>query len=340
MRITYLGTSEPSLSGGMISVLLTVDALRAAGHDAEVVASRPAPDWSPVDIPWRTVPDPFAEIEDRDVVITGWLAVDRAVAAGPALVGHLCAGYESHLWPQLAERVAAVYALPTLKLVVAPHLARTIAAEQGVEASFIGTSFVGDWFHPRPAGMAPERPRVLLVGADPSGPYAPVPFKGIAFSLEVCRRLRESGHDLELVRLAPRRDEWIDDPGVDEAHVGLRPEEAAAVYRTCDVYLSGSTAAEGLGKPAVEAALSGLACALPAIPSYAEIDQLGAAALMYAPEDADAAIARMSALLGDRDLRARLGAAGAGLELAETFSPAAVADRLVAAIRSKRGPVR
>ncbi len=189
------------------------------------------------------------------------------------------------------------------------------------------------------SARSPARPRVLLVGADPSGPYAPVPFKGIAFSLDVCRRLRESGHDLELVRLAPRGDDWIDDPAVDEVHVGLRPEEAAAVYRTCDVFLSGSTAAEGLGKPAIEAALSGLACVLPAIPPYADIDALAAAALMYPPEDAEDATERVATLLGDRDLRARLSAAGAALDLAETFSPAAVAERLVAALGSKRGSV-
>ena len=352
MRIVYLGNAEPSLSGGMISVLLTVDALRALGHDASVVATQPAPGWAPVSVPWTVAegrPPPW--LEGADAVVTGMSGVEDALRTGAAVVGHLCAGYEKHLWPWLAEQVEYVYRLPTVKMVVAPHLQRTLRDDVGVDSFFVGTSLDASWFRRRGSRTAGGRRtagarrtrggplRVLSVGADPGGRFAPVPFKGIANVIEVVRRLRDRGHDVELVRLAPRADPSMRSELVDERHVAVLPREVPAVYHSCDIYLSASTEAEGLGKPAIEAAMSGLASVLPAIPPYEDIPDLAEAALLYPPGDLDEATRQMERLLADRELRERLQEAGPGLEIDHLFSPAAVAGRVVAAL-GQAGPPR
>jgi glycosyltransferase involved in cell wall biosynthesis len=333
MRIALLGTQRPELSGGMITVLLIVDALRRLGHEAEVVADSPPPEWAPVEVPWRTDENPQDLLGDADAVITGWTAVETALGAGVERVGHMCAGFEPHLWPDARERFEAIYRLPTVKLVVAPHLRDSIRAEYGIDAAVIGQPIDLSWFSPRSGGRSPESPlRVVTVGPEPSGPLAPVPFKGIRVVLEIVALAREQGVPIELVRVVPRHDELADAEEIDELHVGVPPRDIAAIYRSCDVYLSASTAAEGLGMPAVEAAASGIASVLPAIPSYRGIEGLEGAALVYEPGDLVAAAEMLARLAGDEQLRAGLGRAGAALDLQSQFDPDAVARRIVAAL--------
>jgi glycosyltransferase involved in cell wall biosynthesis len=339
MKIVYLGTREqPLLSGGMISILLTVDALCRAGHEARVVAPIPAPSWAPVDVPWFVSSNWRRELRDCDAVVTGWRGVGPALAEGVEVVALLCAGYDKLLWPTLADEIETAYRRPPVRLVVSPHLQGTLREDLGVDSHFIGTALVSDWFraaagnrddHGQPA-------RVLVVGSDPTGPYAPVPFKGIATSLEVAARVKNGGVRFDLVRMTPRPDDLVDSPLVDEAHVAVSPVEAPNVYGSCDIYLSASTEAEGLGKPAVEAALAGNALILPEISSYRGIDELREVALFYPPGDLDAATEHLERLLADRTTRARLQDVGRSLQLEDRFSPGAVAARTARALKSAR----
>ena len=336
MRIALLGTQRPELSGGMIMVMLIGEALRRLGHEASVLANRPPPEWAPVEVPWRVVDDPVAALDDSvEAVITGWPDVEAAVEAGVPIVAQLCVGYEPHLWPDAAERLEAIYRLPALKLVIAPHLQRTLERELGVGSVVVGAPIELSWFGPSQA--AAERsgpPRILTVGPEPDGPLAPVPFKGIAQVVETVERLRATGEEVELVRLVPVEDPLAGSPVFDEVHLGVDPRRVPEIYRSCDIYLSGSTPAEGLGMPAVEAAASGLAGVLPSIPSYLGIDGLEEAALFYEPGDTEAAAASLGRLLADPELLGRLRSAGPRLGLGEQFDPLEVGRRIAAALEA------
>lgn len=337
MRVALLGTQRPELSGGMIMVVLICHALRRLGHEAYVIADRPEPAWLPVEVPWETADEPATRLDGSvDAVLTGWPGIEPALAAGAPLVAQLCVGYEPHLWPAAAARFEAIYRLPTVKLVIAPHLQSTLERELGVASTVVGAPVELGWFGPRADGEArPHPPRVLTVGPEPEGPLAPIPFKGIATVLEAVGRARASGAELELVRLVPTRDRLSDSPEIDEQHFGIPPRDVPPIYRSCEVYVSGSTPAEGLGMPAVEAAASGLAGVLPAIPSYLGIAGLERAALFYEPGDAEDAGAQLRQLLDDDDARARLRAAGPELGLERQFDPLAVGRRIAA--RLERG---
>ena len=329
MKIALLGNQRPELSGGMIMVALIGNALRRLGHDAIVIADSPAPEWLPVEVSWETHPEPAAALDGSvNAVLTGWPGVEPALAAGVPVVAQLCVGYEPHLWPSAAARLEAVYRLPTEKLVIAPHLQETLQRELGVASTVVGAPIELSWFGPSPQLPRAEHPRVLTVGPEPAGPLAPVPFKGIATVLEAVARARSAGAELELVRLAPSSDELADSPEIDELRIGVHPRKVPEIYRSCEIYVSGSTAAEGLGMPAVEAAASGLAGVLPAIPSYLGIEGIDRTALFYEPGDAEAAGEHMQRLLGDRDLRESLGRAGPSLDLGRRFDPLEVARRI------------
>lgn len=336
MRIVYLGTSRPLLSGGILSTLLAVDGLREIGHDAEVIATEPAPEWSPVDVPWTVAEDPAAEAGGADAIVTGFQGVDAALGAGAGVVAQVCSGYEKLLWPAAAEEIERIYRLPTLKLVISEHLRELLAADLGVDSTWVGIACLLDRFAaapaPEPRGEGPLR--VLSVGEDPDGPWAPVPFKGIERIHEISGLARARGSDVQLVRAVP----GAGGParGEAEIHSGVRPEAMPDLYRSCHVYLSASTEAEGMGLPAFEAAMAGIPGVLPRIPSYLGVPELEQAALFYPAGDVEAAAEQLGRLASDEDLRARLGAAGRALDLRERFAPTAVAARIADALAAAK----
>ena len=337
MRIVFGGTGELRLSGGMIMVILVGNAMVELGHDVSFMSETPPEDWADVRIPHR--PGSIATADDLrgvDAVITGWDGVEPALAAGVPVVAHFCAGYEPHLWPTLRERFEAVYRLPTLKLVIAPHLQETLRRETGVESTVVGAPIDLQAFSPAAASGPGTPPRVLTVGPEPDSPFAPVPFKGIADVLAIAAAARKRGHDFELVRLTPREDPLTGAPEIDELHVGIAPAEVPEIYRSCDVYLGASTAAEGLGMPAIEAGCSGLALVLPEIPSFMEIEELAPAALFYPPGEVATAAGRLERILTEPGLAQRLSGALDRERLTRRFSPKAVAERTVAAIAAAR----
>ncbi len=177
---------------------------------------------------------------------------------------------------------------------------------------------------------------MLTVGPEPDEPFAPVPFKGIANVLEIVRRARERGLELTLVRMTPYADSLNESEGLDEVHVGVLPADTPAVYRSCDIYLGASTPAEGLGMPPFEAACSGVASVVPAIPSFVDVPALRRSALFYSPGELDEAVEQLLQLDGDRASLRRLQAAGPQSGLREYFDPDAVARRLVEAIATYR----
>lgn len=90
------------------------------------------------------------------------------------------------------------------------------------------------------------------------------------------------------------------------------PEELTALYNACDLFVLPSvTRAEAFGMVQIEA----MSCRKPVVctdlPSGVPwVNQHGVTGLVVPPSDADALSTSMQTLLGDADLRARMGAAG------------------------------
>jgi glycosyltransferase involved in cell wall biosynthesis len=106
-------------------------------------------------------------------------------------------------------------------------------------------------------------------------------------------------------------------------------EDPAIVYGAADVVVVPSTQPDPLPNAALEAAAAGCCLVAAAHGGLPEIVRDGETGVLVPPRDADALAAALTALAGDPDRRARLGAAAAA-DVAERFSVARLLDRVQA----------
>ncbi len=236
--------------------------------------------------------------------------VAPAVEIAERLACHLCQGYEpghDTLEPAGREAMRAAYDLPALKLVVSPHLVRTLRDRHGVEARWIPQPFEPDLFRPPERERADDgRLRVLVSG------HWELEVKGVAWCLRALRPLFEStGGGIEIVRLSLDADEeelafW---PEADRRrHVA--PADVPALIQGVDLCVGPSSPLEGFGLLALEAMGCARPCVLTDIPSHRDLDPEGRASIKVPFGDGEALRAAVERLWRDRNLRRRLGRAG------------------------------
>jgi len=184
-------------------------------------------------------------------------------------------------------------------------------------------------------GVRPDRIHTVHIGADtrlfspgPAVPEVPgrivttssadVPLKGLVFLVEALAKLRVQRPDAHLVVVGKRPEkgpvaEAVDRFGLGgavEFVKGISDAELVDLIRGAEVACVPSLY-EGFSLPAAEAMATGtplVATTGGAIPEVAGRD--GETCLAVPPGDADALTAALDRLLGDPDLRRRLGAAG------------------------------
>ncbi|MFD1659944.1 glycosyltransferase family 4 protein [Streptomyces caeni] len=184
-------------------------------------------------------------------------------------------------------------------------------------------------------GVARDRIHVVHIGADtdlfspdPSVPQVPgrivttssadVPLKGLVFLVEALAKVRTEHPGAHLVVVGKRAEDGpvaqaIERYGLDgavEFVKGISDAELVDLVRSAEVACVPSLY-EGFSLPAAEAMATGtplVATTGGAIPEVAGPD--GETCLAVPPGDAGALAAGLNRLLGDRELRARLGAAG------------------------------
>ncbi|MBC2873994.1 MULTISPECIES: glycosyltransferase family 4 protein [Streptomyces] len=209
-------------------------------------------------------------------------------------------------------------------------------------------------------GVRPERVHVVPIGADtdlfspdPSVPVIPgrivttssadVPLKGLVYLVEALAKVRTENPDAHLVVVGRRADDGpvaraIETYGLEgavEFVKGISDAELVNLVRGAQVACVPSLY-EGFSLPAAEAMATGtplVATTGGAIPEVAGPD--GETCLAVPPGDADALAGALKRLLGDGELRRRLGAAGRERVLARfTWRQAAIgtAERYRASI--------
>ncbi|MFI0741440.1 glycosyltransferase family 4 protein [Streptomyces sp. NPDC021100] len=209
-------------------------------------------------------------------------------------------------------------------------------------------------------GVRPERVHVVPIGADtdlfspdPSVPVVPgrivttssadVPLKGLVYLVEALAKVRTENPDAHLVVVGRRADDGpvaraIETYGLEgavEFVKGISDAELVNLVRGAQVACVPSLY-EGFSLPAAEAMAAGtplVATTGGAIPEVAGPD--GETCLAVPPGDADALAGALKRLLGDGELRRRLGATGRERVLARfTWRQAAIgtAERYRASI--------
>jgi glycosyltransferase involved in cell wall biosynthesis len=174
-----------------------------------------------------------------------------------------------------------------------------------------------------PVGFDPERfrprPEIARVpGRIVTTASADVPMKGLAVLLEAVAKLRVERDEVELVVVGKRKEGGLTDETLDRLDLrgsvrfasGLSDDELAQLIASAQVACVPSLY-EGFSLPAIEA----MACGTPlvattggALPEVVGTD--GETALLVPPGDPSALALALDRLLGDAELRARIGEAG------------------------------
>ncbi|MGM9331923.1 glycosyltransferase family 4 protein [Streptomyces murinus] len=238
-----------------------------------------------------------------------------------------------YAFTRMQKRVAR--RLPSV-LTVSGSSRQEIVDHLGVRQDRIHVVHIGadtDLFAPNPA--VPEVPGRIVTTSS-----ADVPLKGLVFLVEALAKVRTEHPAAHLVVVGKRPEEGpvaqaIERYGLDgavEFVKGISDAELVDLIRSAEVACVPSLY-EGFSLPAAEAMATGtplLATTGGAIPEVAGRD--GETCLAVPPGDAGALAAGLGQLLGDAELRARLGAAGRERVLAN-FTWARAAQGTVARYR-------
>ncbi len=173
----------------------------------------------------------------------------------------------------------------------------------------------------RELGIGPDEAVLVCVARD----IATNPYKGFPTLLAACESLAARGVAATVLAVgsdAPER--RIGTITVRFAGHVADPATLASYYRAADVYVHPAQA-EVLGLTILEAMACGTPVAASRVGGIPEAVVDGETGVLFAPGDAADLAGKLAALLGDSDLRARLGARGAELAQAR-FSVAAQAQ--------------
>lgn len=245
---------------------------------------------------------------------------------------------------RMQKRVAR--RLPSV-LTVSGSSRQEIAEHLGVRDDRIHVVHIGadtDLFSPDPS-VAQVPGRIVTTSS------ADVPLKGLVHLVEALAKLRTERPDAHLVVVGKRAEDGpvaqaIERYGLGDAVrfvKGITDAELVDLVRSAEVACVPSLY-EGFSLPAAEAMATGtplVATTGGAIPEVAGPD--GETCLTVPPGDCDALATALRRLLGDEELRARLGAAGRARVLARfTWKQAAIgtAERYREAIAASRASVR
>lgn len=245
---------------------------------------------------------------------------------------------------RMQKRVAR--RLPSV-LTVSGSSRQEITEHLGVRDDRIHVVHIGadtDLFSPDPS-VAQVPGRIVTTSS------ADVPLKGLVHLVEALAKLRTERPDAHLVVVGKRAEDGpvaqaIERYGLGDAVrfvKGITDAELVDLVRSAEVACVPSLY-EGFSLPAAEAMATGtplVATTGGAIPEVAGPD--GETCLAVPPGDCDALAAALRRLLGDEELRARLGAAGRARVLARfTWKQAAIgtAERYREAIAASRASVR
>jgi phosphatidyl-myo-inositol alpha-mannosyltransferase len=148
--------------------------------------------------------------------------------------------------------------------------------------------------------------------------------KGLPHLLKAFRLVRKNGTECRLliVGTGPQEREarrYVMTRGLQNVEFLGRVSDAekAQLFKTADIFVSPATGRESFGIVLLEAMAAGTPIVCSDIHGYKGVVQRGRQAILVPPHDAKSLAAGISELLGDAELRARMGAAG--LERAEQF---------------------
>ncbi|MCX8110082.1 MAG: glycosyltransferase family 4 protein [Syntrophorhabdaceae bacterium] len=339
MKIGYF-VRNIGVSGGVKSMLQHVVMLKEMGYDVMLITEKVKKDWCLQTTPFIVKNKDLIDLPDCDVYVgTAYNDVKRLYDVRKGRVVHYCQGYEpteymsritgefvserydrkgffstigrfidNMKFKKRIKEIESIYALPTIKAGLSPHLVRLIKDRYGQDCSIIQGGIDDKVFHARGRKQWrwSKKVRILCVGSMFVG------FKGIPDTYSAIEILKNKGVEIEFIRVSPAQATKKEMEGgiVDTYLVGLNEDEMADLYRETDIYISTSLVGEGLGYPAIEALACGVPCILTEIPSYMDLDEnrdFACFVPVHRPDLVAEGILRLIEDKGYRDMRVERG---------------------------------
>jgi L-malate glycosyltransferase len=313
LRICLL-VPRVDVGGGAKILLEHANRLHDRGHDVQVLAHFPRPDWFDLRAHYVHVPvgvELTAALAPCDLVVCGyWDQVAAARAAGVAPVVHFEQG-DFHLFEDVPDallaRVQANMDAADATTTVSAQVAAVLGERYGLgDVGVVHNAVDGEIFHAD--GLRPEGPDyVLVVGWDGND------FKGMDEVRELWGRLRAQRPGLELVWVTPRA------PRRPMGRVVVSPSQTrlAALFRGAAVYLCASRY-ESFPLPPLEAMACGAPVVTTANVGVLEYARHGDNARVVPIGDVDAMATEIGRILDEPELAASL--RGGGARTAASFS--------------------
>jgi GT2 family glycosyltransferase len=304
LRIVYV-TEDTGIGGGHRDIFEHLSRLADRGHDVALYTLGEEPDWFPLRAPVHSFPDYDALVAalaplEAIKVATWWmtaLPVFRASVVRGIPV-YFVQDIETSYYP---DHEAARHAVldsyrPEFRYMTISEWNRERLRELGLDAELIPPGIDLDTFTPRP-DVARREDMVLALGRSN-------PLKNLPLTLAAWRALAEPRPELRLFGIEP---ELATDPGM-RYTTAPTDDQVNELFCQATVFVQTSTH-EGFALPPLEAMATGAAVVCTDAHGNRDFCVDGVNCLMPDP-DPRAVAAALTRLLGDPELRARLGQAG------------------------------
>jgi GT2 family glycosyltransferase len=303
LRIAYV-TEDTGVGGGHRDIFEHLNRLAARGHDVSLYTLGDPPEWFKLDVPVHSFGDydelyeALAEL-DAIKVATWWMTAEAVWRASilRGLAVYFVQDIETSYYPDHEHARHAVLDSyrPEFRYMTISEWNRERLREMDLDAVLIPPGIDLETFTPRP-DVERRGDMVLALGRAN-------PLKNLPLTLAAWRLLEEPRPELCLFGIEPELAEgdirYVEEPS---------DEEVGRLFCEATVFVQTSTH-EGFALPPLEAMACGAAVVCTDAHGNRDFCRDGVNCLMPAsqPRDVSRAISR---LLGDPDLRARLGAAG------------------------------
>jgi GT2 family glycosyltransferase len=304
LRIAYV-TEDTGIGGGHRDIFEHLNRLAERGHDVALYTLGDPPDWFELRAPVHSFPDYDALVAalaplDAIKVATWWMTAEPVWRASVArgIPVYFVQDIETSYYPDHEQARHAVLDSyrPEFRYMTISVWNRERLRELGLDAELIAPGIDLDTFRPRP-DIARRDDMVLALGRSN-------PLKNLPLTLDAWRALPTPRPELCLFGIEP---ELASDPGM---RYVCSPDDEQVNELFCQATVFVQTSIhEGFALPPLEAMATGAAVVCTDAHGNRDFCADGVNCLMPDPNPraVSAAIAR---LLGDPELRARLGRAG------------------------------
>jgi glycosyltransferase involved in cell wall biosynthesis len=238
-------------------------------------------------------------------------------------------------WKRRLKRFDKLYRLPTVKIVISPHLVTGIEKRYNTPCYLLPNGIDQKVYYPKEKELDYSGTiRIASVG------NFSTEWKGIPDILKAVKILKEEGKDIFLTRVAP--------PNISEAEknygvvdrflIRISEQEMANLYRETHIFITASTEIEGFGLPPVEAMSTGTPVILTKISPFLAFDKIHDYAYFVDVHKPEEIAEGVVAIAKDRALRERL--IERGLKVSGKYSLEMLGGRLEEILRRHIGKRR